>query len=545
MPAHPTGPITKTISATQSARLIGASNSPIRILCFHGGGGVAGQPNTLDRFAAVLTKTGKIRTVAAQYCVLETYPDALLEDMLADASIALDWALDHVQHDGIWVLGASFGGLLALDAVLKNPTNVAGLILLNPVTQTGPDGFSNRVVNGANHAPLSPLDRYKNHPALNTLKCQIIHGVNDDVVPLQASRDFAALWPAGRCQLVEMPNATHGFFNRTPRDDETAKLIQDFTQSEQTPHLNARAPSPPKLPQGVRLLCCVGAQKAGTSWLFDQLSKSPQIHTGRIKEWHYFDALEQGDSADIVAQRFDLLQTIAAKLRPGFHETNERHLRKLRLLSEMLYPTTSKAGDHSAYITALTRDRGSATTVCDFTPAYSGLSAGGFAEIAALGDVAFLYILRDPVARMWSQIRMLMAQDGPDNLAQRCIKHGHAICATGHIQTIHRADYARTMAALDASGAPIRYTFFETLFTQSTMDEITDFAGIPPVTISPETRVNEGLNIALPADLAIRMTASLAPQYNAIFKRFGAATPGAWRRRYATLPNAKQQVLAS
>ena len=546
MPVPISGPITKTIGPTQSVRLIGASNSPARILCFHGGGGVAGQPDMLDSFAAVLTRTGKVRTVAAEYCVLETYPDATLQDMLDDADVALDWALEHVQHDGIWVLGASFGALLALNAVLKNPDRVAGLILLNPVTDTGPNGFSNRVVNAVHHDGDFPRSAYKNHPALHDLKCLIVHGVDDDVVPVQASRDFEALWPAGQCELVELKGATHGFFNRAPRDQETAALIHAFTKSDEQPLLNAkpRLKTPPRLPNGVRLLCCVGAQKAGTSWLFDQLSNSPHVKTGAVKEWHYFNALKQGDSADILTQRFDLLQNLAASLRPGFHKENEPALRKIRLLSDMLYPTTSQTGDHDSYITALTRDIGSASVVCDFTPAYSGLSAEDFCEIATLGDVRFLYILRDPVARMWSQIRMLKSRESTENLAARCIDHGRMICDTGHIQTIYRADYASTVAALDHSKQVVEFAFFEDLFTQGTIDKITSFIDVPPIRIDHATRVNEGLHVPLPDDLAHDMTIALVPQYRAMFDRFGPSVPTVWRDRYNTIaPN--RQVRAS
>ena len=48
---------------------------------------------------------------------------------------------------------------------------------------------------------------------------------------------------------------------------------------------------------GVILLAyflCIGAAKAGTDWLFEQLSAHPDCHFRSIKELHYFDALEQG-----------------------------------------------------------------------------------------------------------------------------------------------------------------------------------------------------------------------------------------------------------
>jgi len=39
---------------------------------------------------------------------------------------------------------------------------------------------------------------------------------------------------------------------------------------------------------------CVGAAKAGTSWLHRQVSDHPECHFRAINELHYFDAIEAG-----------------------------------------------------------------------------------------------------------------------------------------------------------------------------------------------------------------------------------------------------------
>ena len=40
------------------------------------------------------------------------------------------------------------------------------------------------------------------------------------------------------------------------------------------------------------LFFCVGAAKAGTSWLYSQLAAHPECHFRAIKELHYFDAID-------------------------------------------------------------------------------------------------------------------------------------------------------------------------------------------------------------------------------------------------------------
>lgn len=520
-------PVTLQIADGQTVRLIGTDSAKTQILCFHGGGGVGGEPEMMDGFAAVMTRQRDIRMAVAQYRVLNFHPDATLEDMFDDADRALDWSKGTLKRKGIWVLGASFGGLLALQAVLKNPGKIAGLILLNPVTHTGVGGFANRVVDPAKHAQFSPLEQYKNHPAMDKLRCLIVHGEKDDVVPIEASREFAAIWPEGRCEMVEIPNATHGFFNRTPRNRETTDHIRQFVRPKpvQTPA--------GRLPDGVRLLCCIGGQKAGTTWLYDQIVQSPQVYDSTIKERHYFDVLWMNEADTFLTPKIDAVKKMAARLEHGMTPHNAHPLREANRLTDHLAPYATSQGDHGAYIKALTKARGAAKVVCDFTPSYCGLKAEHFAEISTLGDVRFLFVLRDPVARMWSQIRMKIKAEGGDDVEARCVDHANMLCDSGRMAKIFRADYARTLAALDEGADQSLVVFYENLFEQETFDRIADFAGIEAHTIQARTKVNEGVSVPLPDTLERKMVQALAPQYDAVMARFGDEVPQAWRDRLA------------
>ncbi|HMO09356.1 MAG TPA: hypothetical protein PKD10_17180, partial [Paracoccaceae bacterium] len=44
--------------------------------------------------------------------------------------------------------------------------------------------------------------------------------------------------------------------------------------------------------EGTTILLGVGATKAGTTWLWDHLSRHPECHARAIKELHYFDTVE-------------------------------------------------------------------------------------------------------------------------------------------------------------------------------------------------------------------------------------------------------------
>lgn len=208
--------------------LAGAGPEQVRILAFHGGGGVGGTPEMLMPFGRLLVQQSGVRVIAASYRTLAQGP-ATLRQMLSDAATALAWCRADMAPGGrLFLFGASFGGLLALDAARNSPDGIAGLALMNPVTDIAPGGFTNRVVPARGHPFLSPQRRYRRWRGKTRMRCLIAHGTKDDVVPIDSSRRFAALWPEGQCHLEEYPGAAHGFFNRGPHDHAVARSVHQF-----------------------------------------------------------------------------------------------------------------------------------------------------------------------------------------------------------------------------------------------------------------------------------------------------------------------------
>lgn len=551
----------------------GAPGVSAHILAFHGGGGVDGAPEIMTGFARRLSGTEGARVAVTRYRTLKR-DNADFEDMRADAAHALAWARTALPPQGrLYVLGASFGGLLALDCVLDAPgavqDAVTGLILLNPVTDTGPDGFANRVISPDCHADLSPLRRMAGHGLLDRLDCFIAHGGGDDVVPIQSARRFAALWPEGRCEMLEFPNSSHGFFNRPAHGGTVADAVRRFvgvppapapadaatapqepiapsrptpsykptSSYKLTPAPAQRGPRPRLLPDGATMLYGVGAQKAGTSWLYDCLQHSPDCHTVPTKELHYFDALYALSEATHLENRLDQLRRVVASLTEGCDPDNLVRLRRARLLADRLSIHATTPGDHRPYVEHMLTGYGGQKYICDFTPSYGVLDKNGFAQMASIGPARFIFVLRDPVARMWSQIRMAMAVAHPGlpdaAFEAKCAAHARDLYALRDLARIPRADYARTTAALEAATARdrIHYAFYEDLFSQDSVDRICAFLGIDPVPASTDRKVNAGRSGAMPDDIAAMLTRGLMPQYTAALDRFGDAVPPAWRAR--------------
>ena len=295
--------------------------------------------------------------------------------------------------------------------------------------------------------------------------------------------------------------------------------------------------APPPFPRAGRMLFCIGAQKAGTTWLYDFLCGHPECHFAPNKELHYFDVMA-GRGKKIFEMRVGLLRDMAARLAPRTGSHNDFALRQMQSLSALLAIYTGggppeATNRHAPYLSYLLDDYQGQPAVCDITPGYAILDRVHFADMASIGDARFIFIMRDPVDRMWSQVRMAVdSMQLPEaEYAPACIDRARHLIDSGQLARVTRARYDRTMQELDAAVAPdrVRYLFYETLFRQDTVDSICAFAGIAPREAAASARVNAGREMPIPPEIDAAFTAILAPQYDAARARFGAAVPASWR----------------
>ena len=150
---------------------------------------------------------------------------------------------------------------------------------------------------------------------------------------------------------------------------------------------------------------CIGAQKAGTSWLHQQLNEHPKIWTTPFKEVHYFNARHRPDNRQWLPWHF----------RQAVRETERRFRARgedmpeamVRYLVEMTAePMFTPKWYRQAFAPA---PRG--MLPLDTTPEYSTLPEAGVDEVAEfLPRAKFIYLIRDPVTRAISQLRMNLAR---------------------------------------------------------------------------------------------------------------------------------------
>lgn len=276
------------------------------------------------------------------------------------------------------------------------------------------------------------------------------------------------------------------------------------------------------------VLLCVGAAKAGTSWLYDQLSRHPQCHLRAIKELHYFDAIEGGRLSKERARHEEYQSNMLARL-AGKAPTEEQQ-RRLSDRSDWMDVLERDPNDLSHYLAYLRRGAETGQVVADITPAYATLPQNRLSDMAHMApDVRVVYLLRDPVERLWSHVRMIAGRrDEAGQVTER--RCGNILSRTisgTETQIVVRSDYASALDRLSAAvpSARLLVEAFEDMIAGPGMDRICDFLGISRIqhTTAP---VHVGQPLQMTAEQRNAAIAWLAPQYEAAERMLGRRPEG-------------------
>ncbi|MGB7934125.1 MAG: sulfotransferase [Gammaproteobacteria bacterium] len=142
---------------------------------------------------------------------------------------------------------------------------------------------------------------------------------------------------------------------------------------------------------------CIGAQKAGTTWLHHNLSLHPEIWMPPVKEIRFFDILcpnEQLLGIEIPSYPFGLRRYSDCWFRPSISDLRWRfRFYNLPRSIEWYYWLFSYATDEQKS--------------GDITPSYSTLDERGvaFARRVLKPECRILFILRNPILRAWSGVK--------------------------------------------------------------------------------------------------------------------------------------------
>lgn len=276
------------------------------------------------------------------------------------------------------------------------------------------------------------------------------------------------------------------------------------------------------------LLFGIGAAKAGTTWLYRYLAGHPEVHLPAVKELHYFDTVETGRFDRQVQRMLRERRRRKERLPTGDAALDKRLQREAWAYTGWLNVIREGRND-AGYLAYLNHNAEGARVVGDITPAYATLSEASLRHMADLAPVTrFVFLMRDPLDRLWSNIRMSATRKGGDLAATAGVLLDKVL--GGGDQTMAaRCDYAGTLARLNAAVDPARLftAFFETLFQPDTLARLCGFLGIAERSANTEARVHVGEELTMTEAQRARALAWLAPQYDAVRGAMG-ALPQRW-----------------
>jgi len=258
-----------------------------------------------------------------------------------------------------------------------------------------------------------------------------------------------------------------------------------------------------------------GAQKAGTTWLYRYLKKSAEFRVGYRKEYHVFDTVDLASERWTRDRNLSLAEEALTSLRHG-GPADAAVLHRMSMVADPAY--------YYDYFAGLLHGRGRGHVTADVTPAYALLPVKRFAEMRrefadrGISTVA-VFLMRDPVDRIWSQIRMQRRRSGEvlegtdeEFLVRTHMEHRYS----------SRSHYHLTIDALDtAFGEATHYEFYERLFSEEAVSALCSSVGIAMHPPEYDVRRNEAPAEVGLSEAAVREVAGhLTEVYQRVARRF-------------------------
>lgn len=273
---------------------------------------------------------------------------------------------------------------------------------------------------------------------------------------------------------------------------------------------------------------CIGAQKAATSWLYNSFRWVPGIFLPALKELHYFSQVHCEDAAQYAPKqrrrRIDQFRAyhLANKKRNAYQEM------VLRQLDHLDTETVDDDWYRGIFEFANPND------ICgEICPSYMTMNMRGIRHLFQMNPlVRIIVIVRDPVDRAWSHIRMLAKAEHLDVDIDKLAKR-----RTPLTPYLNYTDYASSIPRWQHLTMPDRFKILNydqvASDPRAVFDEVARFIGLPEAQPTDDLSkgVFTGSQSEMPDALRKRLLKQLAPQYEYLETLFPDLVPQ-WLARH-------------
>lgn len=276
---------------------------------------------------------------------------------------------------------------------------------------------------------------------------------------------------------------------------------------------------------------CIGAQKSATTWLHAQIGQHPEIWLPPLKEIHYFDVVQSRRERKGVLKDISnscvagALRAIRRSLE-GPEGDDTATLQQIHLLS--LIGLRGLTDDWYGKIFAAAPEN---SKCGEITPEYALLDDEAIAHLVGLNPkVRILFILRDPIERGWSALRMMKKRTGHSRGWQNAMDQPKFLAMADYAGTIER--YRKHVVASN-----FLVLHYEDVVARplELLDQVCGFLGVPfdrvPFSSAPN-RVAQGPESKLEPALYENMRAILAPAYRNLMDLDDPIAHGWYRKHF-------------
>lgn len=258
---------------------------------------------------------------------------------------------------------------------------------------------------------------------------------------------------------------------------------------------------------------CIGAQKAGTTWLYDQLVHHPQVWLPVIKELHYFNF----EKPNPLLREKEVYPWGSPGARFRFLK-DRPSIKTLRWLLKYNYGRKGPEWYRSLFPNIAGKIAG------ELTPAYSTLDEEGveFVRETVPENTKVFVILRDPVERIWSGAKMdfRWRKESTEELSRNSEKE---LLRPTHLL---RSAYS-TIVPLWKSrfGERFRVFFYDDLEADpaSFLSEVLDFLDVDTAWTSPSLRKRSNSDrerLAVPPAVEILLRQALEKEVSYVLSQY-------------------------
>lgn len=282
-----------------------------------------------------------------------------------------------------------------------------------------------------------------------------------------------------------------------------------------------------------RFFICIGAQKAGTTWLAEQLRQHPEFSFPPRKEIRYFDTKHLREFAHVPEQRLHEFCSRVARIPEEKAQLTPVQARVLRWLANSALVAPQDYDDR--WYWSLFGEVDDSKITGDFSPTYSLLPETGIRHIRDCAPHAKLFfVLRNPVERTWSgaayALRRQITATGELPTTKRI-----RAAALGNIQG-ELSNYRRTIEAYESVfGAGCLNILFYDLLCKEPLDFLQQFCAAIGAGFDARwftrlgKRVNQGPHLPRDPAIVCEIARACSDQLEWLAGRFGGFAE-TWRK---------------